>query len=288
MNRKIRQMLLVVAGIGTALPAQAVELAQKSLRIWSVENRGYSGTVQPENLLSLDIHPGLAGLEVVGGTQKLTVSAPDAQKKVISTASYRFAAKNADATATVFAPATPAATGTLKYPNPNDPKFQCKGAQKTYYKTEEGFLGCPSVGGACPAGEPCFDPARIGDRFPSAQGFNLGIANVGSQRVVVFGSQVQGGYSNSVEGEVDISVYGVTVYNTAGKRLWAKSWAAQSSGYEILPVLSGVAAFHSVGVDQLRVGARKQGGVGDTFRYQYYNLLTGALAGQASFVVNKP
>ncbi|MFZ0888650.1 MAG: hypothetical protein WA005_09375 [Candidatus Binataceae bacterium] len=69
------------------------------------------------------------------------------------------------------------------------------------------------------------------------------------------------------------------MYKSAtGKLIWTKSVPSiDPTGYKISPVLSGVAAFHTKGTDELRVAAELDTNTGQSFRYQFYNILTGTL-----------
>ena len=234
MNRFIQKMILVAACNALAVSAQAVEQAQKSFHVWFQPETDNGMSPQPENMLSLDISPSVAGLEIWGANRKRGISAPDAANKVAATDYFRLVAKSANGATSVFTSGTSAAAISLKYPNPLNAQFQCAGAHPTFYTaTSSWYLGCPSPGGNCPPGQKCFDPATIGNNFPSGRGPSFGgIANSGTNRVLVIGSDMQGSYSNNVDGNIDLGQYSVAVYNLAtGALLWTKSWPVLGAGY---------------------------------------------------------
>lgn len=105
----------------------------------------------------------------------------------------------------------------------------------------------------------------------------------------MLGSQIHGTYTNAAEGDNHIGQYTATVYDLAtGNRIWSKTWPIHSGSYQINPDLSGVAAFRTTGVDELRLVAVSKTTNGKSFQYQYFNILTGALSKQFTFSVNSP
>jgi hypothetical protein len=112
-------------------------------------------------------------------------------------------------------------------------------------------------------------------QFPATTDPEIGIANVAARRLLVFGNQLNAGYSNNLDGCVDVSVYALSVYDLAnGSKLWTKSWSAANSsgvvGATLATGLSGVAAFHAAGTDQMRVATQQKNTpttLTDTVRY---------------------
>jgi hypothetical protein len=191
MSRLPFRACLALAGLCTCLAAQGVEPPKKSFHIW-VQDLDHN-KVEPQHSLSLDLSVTISGIEAPGSAQSRSTSKPDAAGKITTTDHYRLVAQSASGDNAVFTAQTAAATATKKYPDPRIAQFQCNGAKETTYFVKGESLGCPAPDGNCPAGRQCFDPARIGDQFPLGKGMNVGIANVGSQRVLVFGSQIHGG-----------------------------------------------------------------------------------------------
>lgn len=287
MNKIVLTVLTSCLAIGLSASVLAAEKAKNGFRIWS-NSSGDQGPPNSDNLLSMDWDPAVAGLEIVGGTEKTTHTAPDTAHKVMTVYTQRFVIKNVDATADFFVPATLPLVRSLAYPNPMDAQFQCGGLHETSYEIDHDWLGCPSPGHInCPGS--CWDPSQESDRFPQSNAFGIGMANSGtSTRALVFGNQLAGRYHNDIDGDVDIGTFGVTVYSTAGVMLWTKTFKSDDAGFRLEPLLSGVAGHHLASFDQLRVGAILKGDINQTFRYQFYSILNGKLASTSSVVIDNP
>ena len=276
MQRVLGSLVLLLLSGAAAYPALAVEPAQPFIRLWMLGNGNQAS--QSENFLSLDIVPGTAGLGLLGAAQKPVRSGRDANHKINLTVTTRVDIKNVNGGALVPSP-SPSPLPTLvsgRYPDPTDPQFQCGGPHQTFYN------GSPdSGGGQCPCSpnpnQGCFDPTS-NDFFPGTFNIGIGIGNVSTTRVLVFGDAVTGTYSNNVDGnDVDVSTYMVVVYNLNGTRRWTKAFVGTSSGFRLEPVLTGVAAFHTKGKDELRVAYIKQNSNGSqAFQYQFFDLLSGS------------
>lgn len=286
MQRVLGYLVVLLVLGAAAYPAFAVEPAKPFIRLWNLQGAG-DLMGQTENFLSLDIVPGTAGLELVGAANKDTPSGRDANHYVTFTEITRFEARAVANGAVVLSPKTLPSVTSAKFPDPTDPQFQCGGAHQTYYAF--GYHG--STNEQCPCSSNnnnnqggCFTPGF--DQFPGTFNAGLGIGNVGSTRVLVFGNAVTGRYNNNQsKSEVDITTFMISVYDLTGKQLWTKAFPGTNASGELEPVLCGVAAFHTTGTDEARVAYINNN---NKFTYQFYNLLTGALTSTVSFTTTSP
>jgi len=292
MQRVLGYLVLLQLLGGAAYPALAVEPAQPFIRLWMLGTGNQAS--QSENFLSLDLIPGTAGLELPGVAQTPKRSARDTSHKINLTITTRLEARNINGGALLFTPSPLPSLVSGKYPDPTDPQFQCGGVHQTQYNgnPDDGGGQCP-----CQSTNPtpgCFDPTS-NDFFPGTFNIGMGVGNVGSTRVLVFGDAITGSYFNNVDGDVDISTYMVTVYSlTINKqtiaKLWTRSFAGNSSGFRLEPVLSGVAAFHTKGKDELRIAYIKDNSNNSkAFQYLFFDLLTGNPIGNpVNFTTSAP
>jgi hypothetical protein len=284
MQRVIKLLVLLLLSGAAACPALAVEPAKSYIRLWNLQGNG-DLTGQTENFLSLDIVPGTAGLELVGAATKDVPSSRDANHYISFTETARFEARAVNGGAVVFSPKTLPSVTSAKFPDPTDAQFQCGGKHETHYSPHyHGGGNAP-----CPCSpnnnnqQSCFTPGF--DQFPGTFNVGLGIGNVGTKRVFVFGNAVTGSYWNNQSNKtVDITNFIVSVYDLSGNRLWFKSFAATTAQGQLEPVLCGVAAFHTTGTDEVRIAYVND----NKFTYQFYNLLTGALTSTVAFTTANP
>jgi len=284
MHRRIVFVLALTLVTAAATPVFAVELALPYIKLWASDKKH---TFQTENLLSLEL-PGASTVGLPAGASTTTTSARDTNDMITSTQKSVLSIYpvTGGKTPTITLSPNPVLTS-AKNPDPTVAKFQCGGSDETDYDTNEGnnsYLGCPCPSGSYGEGQ-CFNPSDT--EFPDEEMFNIGIANAGSSTVLVYGDAYYGRYQIGTEAQVDIGVYTAYGYNaTTGAKLWTQTFpSTDSTGYKIEPVLSGVAAFHKAGTDELRVGAILKTKTGQSFRYEFYNIVTGALVATETEIV---
>lgn len=290
MQRVLGLLVLLLLSGGVAYPVLAVEPAKPFIRFWNFGGgNGGDAVSQWENFLSLDIVPGTSGLELPGIGQKTVRSTPDANHKITLTATTRLQIRAVNGGAVLLAPTPLPALTSGKFPDPSNPLFQCGGLHMTFYgQGNDGRGQCACPPGADPTKVGCFDPKS--DYFPRTFNMGMGIGNFGGTRVLVFGDAITGNYSNDIDGDnVVIGTYMVAVYNPNGTRRWTRSFTAMANGFHLEPILSGAAAFHISGRDEVRIAYVKDSSSGSLqFQYQFFDLLSGALTSTVNFTTPSP
>lgn len=284
-GRHVLRVLLGLLFVGAmASSGGTVEPAQPFIRLWS--DRGEGTGLAQSNAVFLDIDPTTPGTEILGLAQRPVRSAPDTNHKITLTILSRLEFRAVTGETVILAPTPFPAVRSRKFPDPTDPQFQCGGPHETRYGPSDYGSTCPCS--SVPAPGPCFDPQTDLPLENFHVGF--GIARVNSVRVLVFGDAITGSYSNNLDGDdIEVSTFMVAVYNMDGSRRWTKSFAGTANGRRLEPQLSGVAAFHTANADEVRIAYIKEAsGNATQFRYQFYNLLTGALTSTVDFTTPAP
>jgi hypothetical protein len=274
-NVNALRLFAAILSLFLVLPLRAAELPEPGFHVWSGDQRGVPSTAL-SNLLSLDVFPGVPGIELLGSAESLRFSAPDANNKIRATVIRSFIVKDSSGVNTLFSATPLPRVLSGSFPDPSVAANQCGGANATRYWVDDRALGCASLNfPQCLAGGVCFPASDFTDRFPDDT-LSMGMANAQGERFLVIGKQVYGRYFNNLDGEVDIDTYSVTAYRLDGQRAWTSTFPLLSNGYELVPELSGVAAF-SGGDDQLRVASVRELAASRSYLYRTYSIDTGAL-----------
>jgi len=127
--------------------------------------------------------------------------------------------------------------------------------------------------------------------FPCDYDINAGIANKGTTRYFVMSHAVYAWYVNSTDGEVDIGVAAVTVWDLeSGTQAWRKTWNVTAGIWGLEDGTSAVGDFLSSNSgDEVRIAYwREQNNGKVEMKYTYYDIATGAEIKTDKFKVPVP
>lgn len=215
------------------------------------------------------------------------VSPPDANNKITARLKVRISANSADGATKIFSTAVPAGATSKPFPDPRMAAHQCgapgvadyhtdyQSLDISPYSTNVRTLGCPAPPGNPNYGKPfTFDPNDLAfcGEFPR---FNvgIGIAQKAATRVLLVGLGLKGVLEKPAF--EDVSTFTITAYNMDGTKRWSKVIPASSGGSDnrLFASWARVGDFlDDDGDDVIRIVYP-----GSTYRYVYYDVLTGAL-----------
>lgn len=241
---------------------------------------------QSPSPLVIDLDPAAPGREHLNiNFFQCTVSLPDASNKITAQLKVRVTANSADGATKVFSTAVPAAATSKPFPDPRIAANQCGApAVADYhtdyetldvspYNTNVRTLGCPAPPGHAFYGRPfTFDPSNMDfcGEFPRGYG-GIGIAQKNATRVLLIGVGLKGVLEKPAF--EDVSTFTITAFNMDGSKRWSKAIPAVSGGGRIFASWARVGDFlDDDGNDEIRIVYP-----GSTYRYVYYDVLTGAL-----------
>ena len=263
--KKQLTILSASALLGLSSASHAVENLN-ALPIWFESNVDSFGLV--EQLNSIDFYPGTTGTELIGFTE--TITGEDLGSTARTVWKQRIQVRNASTGAQISQ-----FTFTSKsepYPD-DDASFD--------YLCNDSFSGT-------------LEPDKA---IPDCDlNLSAGIAETsGGTRYLVIGTSVIIDYFDGVSTDDVADVYKLHVYNlTTNNLAWAKSWKLETPGgaggdWELDVGLSGVGDYiNADGTDELRVAQYREQGGNLRWRYQYYNITTGALIDTVAFSVPIP
>lgn len=277
----------------------AVEPPADNFLLWSAI--GATQDRDAKAILNLDIDPGTPGIETLGLAQGCAISSRDAEGRIIATYRVRLSARDAQGVEPLFTMSALQASTVIsgRFPDPQLARYQCGGANETRYEVDgDGEdLGVPDPlpGQApdCNFSSGAFQDdiaASLCDELPQVFNIGAGIANHGAARYLVLGSAVRGNYINNLDGGVDFSRFNVAVYDTAGARVFSKTFGpVDVGGYELAWELASVGDYlpNGAGVDEIRLVYMSGGDASFRIKYTYYDIETGRLI-QPVVVVSTP
>lgn len=284
MNMNTRSIVMVGVALGALGASQQGLAASGGADGFQIFGNLQSQTQSPSPL-AIDLDPAAPGREHLNiNFFQCTVSTPDGNQKITAQLKVRISANSADGATKVFSTEVPAVSTSKPFPDPRIAAHQC-GAPGVadYHGDYESFdgpgvtnwrtLGCPASPGNANYGKPfTFDSNSLEFCYEFPR-FNIGVgtAQKAATRVLLVGVGLKGVLEKPAF--EDVSTFTITAYNMNGTKRWSKGIPAVSGSGRLVASWARVGDFlDDDGNDEIRIVY-----IGSTYRYVYYDVLTGAL-----------